>query len=237
MLTLRLTRAFTLIELLVVIAIIAILAAMLLPALARAKARAYQANCTSNLKQYALACSMYAQDNGDRLPGPSWRGVYPHYQSNNALRFNMMTYITTYLGLPAASPILRTGRVAVCPASDLASRKPANPATPLDYGVSYQLPLVITNSMGPPPETQASPFGYPGLSGGVGGWNRDDQPLKVVQITRPSETWALVDVDKKNTVASTTTGYGANLPADKVHGSSRNKLFFDWHVSSVREKP
>ncbi len=105
---------FTLIELLVVIAIIAILAALLLPVLAKAKLRAQEAVCLSNLKQWGLADSMYVDDNNNTYPWPKyepeakfnaadedtpvWLDIYSYYETQHIGNDAWFNALPAYVG-------------------------------------------------------------------------------------------------------------------------------------------
>jgi prepilin-type N-terminal cleavage/methylation domain-containing protein len=118
-------HGFTLIELLVVIAIIAILAAMLLPALASAKRKAYAVKCVSNIKQLQLGWIMYANENNDFLMpnspssagGVSWCGNNPENWGLNNANTNVLLYQTNLMAGYMTSQL----GVYQCPADNVAS--------------------------------------------------------------------------------------------------------------------
>jgi len=214
------TRAFTLIELLVVIAIIAILAAMMLPALARAKHKAYATHCLSNLKQVGLAMQMYVDDNQQSLPGPVWAGARASYDANSSEEF--LFYVAAYLAIPPASEEPRVAQVAVCPGY-LHCAPGLSGMSDTDGRVGY----LLNPDADPNPGPWVPPFGYP---------EPVRTPLKYIQLNQygsPAQIFSITDVDKIN-IPDPRVEWWSDLPNKPVHGVVRNQLFFDWHAQGVR---
>ncbi|MFO7947164.1 MAG: prepilin-type N-terminal cleavage/methylation domain-containing protein [Armatimonadota bacterium] len=105
-------RGFTLIELLVVIAIIAILAAILFPVFARAREKARQASCLSNVKQITLAALMYAGDYDEHLCPAKNYGPVEYSDGEGGTRLARAVWYRLL------QPYMKNREILQCPSAD-----------------------------------------------------------------------------------------------------------------------
>ena len=130
-------RGFTLIELLVVIAIIAILAAILFPVFAKAREKARQASCQSNLKQYATAELMYAQDYDSRIAKPA--GYYDANGNMVDWEYILIPYTKSWqLG---SCPSFGARRGSGCPGGNWTNIPGAGNVGGIICGYAFNVPL------------------------------------------------------------------------------------------------
>lgn len=208
--------AFTLIELLVVIAIIAILAAILFPVFSRARLKAQQASCSSNLKQIAMALKMYVSDYNQMMP--------PHLSDGTAIcrrNATATTQLGSYLNYTGDA---RKNDMIQCPSA----KKPTGVDYYSDYygqynpqGYSYSIWMIPESLIADPSNTIVFGDGMTGYRDVQVGGNNSSATLAVRQfgLTQDPPFWPNNVYSHSNFVAR--------------HTGKCNFSFVDGHVKAM----
>jgi len=196
--------AFTLIELLVVIAIIGILAGMLLPSLARAKAKGKQTSCMSSMRQIGLGMRMYADDNAGFGPTTT------HGAGTNA---SWIYQLSGYVG--------NVDRIRICPADPKGQQRLTNSAS--SYTLNEYTAVDLVDPFGVKLESFRKLDALPKPSGTITTFEISDAAgVNTLSDHTHSRNWYLG-------WSSVTMDIQPNR-----HGTSANYLYADGHVENIQ---